>query len=204
MVNTGMNHPNGNTPPRMAQRIIAVLMPEELRAAVLGDLEEEFVRRHAASSRQAAAWYWRQTLASIPAITVQHLRTHGASMLMWMVFAAAAMTGVSLWDSWVAQKAAWNLAAMTSIDDIQLIRTLYIFLQAMGFYIAGAFISRTAIRVQTHQLCVAVAVCLPLSVTVIQALNTDLQTFRLLQMLLCMLAVASGLLIHKPRRGQVR
>jgi predicted permease len=42
--------------------MLAWRLPAEWRDFVLGDLEEEFLARSAASARAARGWYWRQTL----------------------------------------------------------------------------------------------------------------------------------------------
>jgi putative ABC transport system permease protein len=49
-------------PPRLAVRLLAARLPGSWRDFVLGDLEEEFRARAAASPAAARRWYWRQTL----------------------------------------------------------------------------------------------------------------------------------------------
>jgi putative ABC transport system permease protein len=54
------------TPPRLPRLILHALVPFEDRAAVIGDLDEEFGARAGADASAAARWYWRQALGSIP------------------------------------------------------------------------------------------------------------------------------------------
>ena len=54
------------TPPRLAERLVAWSAPEHDRQAMLGDLAEELADRAVERGRaRAAAWYWRQALASL-------------------------------------------------------------------------------------------------------------------------------------------
>jgi predicted permease len=45
---------------------LRVIAPSTDRAVILGDLDEEFRARASTSPSRARAWYWRQTLASLP------------------------------------------------------------------------------------------------------------------------------------------
>jgi putative ABC transport system permease protein len=54
------------TPPRLAERLVALSAPDRDREAMLGDLAEELAERAAAKGRaRATAWYWRQALVSV-------------------------------------------------------------------------------------------------------------------------------------------
>jgi predicted permease len=55
------------TPPRVPRTLVRWLAAREDRAAIIGDLDEEFARRAAAGPAPARWWYWTQALASIPA-----------------------------------------------------------------------------------------------------------------------------------------
>jgi putative ABC transport system permease protein len=57
------------TPPRLARALLALILPADVRDAVLTDLDEEYLRhvRPSAARIRAAMWYWRQALGSIPA-----------------------------------------------------------------------------------------------------------------------------------------
>jgi putative ABC transport system permease protein len=61
-------------PPSLARRLLLWLLPPPDRAAILGDLDEEFAhRRRVAGPRAAARWYWRQVLTSVPpALRLRH------------------------------------------------------------------------------------------------------------------------------------
>jgi predicted permease len=77
-------------PPRAAQRLLLWrLLPDE-RDELVGDLDEQFVRRAAADGpRSAGRWYWRQTLALTwgffvhrrDAVSTAHERRRGFWML---------------------------------------------------------------------------------------------------------------------------
>ena len=54
-------------PPRLAVRLLTRRLPSAWRDFVLGDLEEEFLARSAASLPAARGWYWRQTLRCLAA-----------------------------------------------------------------------------------------------------------------------------------------
>ena len=62
------------TPPRLPRRLLAWLLPERVRAALLRDLDDEFVREVAPTRGRRAArrWYWRQALGSVvPALQLR-------------------------------------------------------------------------------------------------------------------------------------
>jgi putative ABC transport system permease protein len=54
-------------PPRLALWLLARRLSPEWRDFVLGDLEEEFRVRHAASPSRARRWFWRQTIRCLAA-----------------------------------------------------------------------------------------------------------------------------------------
>jgi hypothetical protein len=63
-------------PPAQATRILASLLPEFSREAILGDLQENFaeieeVRGKAAASR----WYWNECLAALPSFAIYSLQS---------------------------------------------------------------------------------------------------------------------------------
>lgn len=56
------------TPPRIARRLLAALLPERNRWAVVDELDAEWrLVRARAGSAWAGWWYWRQVLTSVPA-----------------------------------------------------------------------------------------------------------------------------------------
>ena len=56
------------TPPRVPRALLRRAAPPQDRAALIGDLDEEFRQRLASgrTARRTTAWYWGQALASIP------------------------------------------------------------------------------------------------------------------------------------------
>lgn len=73
-------------PPRLARRLLGWLWPPDSRAAVLAELDEEYVRFVVpAKGRGAAGWYWRQVLASIPAAGAMWIRQSALNTeRLWM------------------------------------------------------------------------------------------------------------------------
>jgi putative ABC transport system permease protein len=62
--------------PRLAERILSVLLPTDDREAFLGDLAEEFARLESARGLQAARrWYWRQVFTAPLSLFVPRPRT---------------------------------------------------------------------------------------------------------------------------------
>jgi len=49
-------------PPRVPRAIVRLFAPPQDRAAIVGDLDEEFHQHHSTSE------YWRQALASLPSV----------------------------------------------------------------------------------------------------------------------------------------
>jgi putative ABC transport system permease protein len=59
--------PHPPRPPATAVWLLSRRIPAALRDFILGDLEEEFRGRHAASPADARRWYWRQTIRCLAA-----------------------------------------------------------------------------------------------------------------------------------------
>jgi putative ABC transport system permease protein len=59
--------PHRPHPPAAAVWLLSRRIPAALRDFILGDLEEEFRDRHAASPADARRWYWRQTIRCLAA-----------------------------------------------------------------------------------------------------------------------------------------
>jgi putative ABC transport system permease protein len=66
-------------PPPLPRWLIARLAPRADRDVIVGDLDEEFRRRAAASGRAPTAWYWAQAAGSIP--SALRLRWRRAALL---------------------------------------------------------------------------------------------------------------------------
>lgn len=94
---------NPETPPRIAIRLLELLLPEEDRDAVVGDLIEESALRTRASTRAAAAWwYWGQVARSIPLVLWSQLRrgqwfgTLGVAIVAYIAASVLESVGTSL------------------------------------------------------------------------------------------------------------
>ena len=68
-----------SSPPRLASWLLTRRLPAEWRDFVVGDLEEEFQNRSAASPVGAWRWYWRQTIRCLA--RPPRVRSHSSSFL---------------------------------------------------------------------------------------------------------------------------
>ena len=76
-----MTKPNRPRPPRLAEGLLALLLPWQYRDENLGDLEEGYQRR-VQNGAPARRWYWRQVVRSVPsalALRYQTRRDPGAN-----------------------------------------------------------------------------------------------------------------------------
>jgi predicted permease len=63
------------TPPRAARGLLRIVLPDDHREPVIGDLDEEFLRRFPGrTSSKAGAWYWTQVVTSLPGAVRLRLR----------------------------------------------------------------------------------------------------------------------------------
>ncbi len=63
-----------NSPPRSAQRLLALTVPKNIRENILSDLSFEYMHRAMESKFQADVWYWWQVIRSIAPIVRARLR----------------------------------------------------------------------------------------------------------------------------------
>lgn len=77
-----INYPHRNSPPWLAQKCLHWSLPEGLKEAVLGDLEEEFHEKLANRGHtNAKIWYLRQALLT----TLTYLKRTQRGMLMFVI-----------------------------------------------------------------------------------------------------------------------
>ncbi len=88
----GSDHQRVLGPPRIPQCMLSFFLPASLREPILGDLEEEFLLRQAASGStfHALAWYWLQACKSACVFFWQQRGT-GMAYLLSVVFFIAMM-----------------------------------------------------------------------------------------------------------------
>jgi hypothetical protein len=91
--------------PRLAERLLTWSLAPDERAAVLGDLAEEFSERADWTGGPAARrWYWRQALSSIPPNAHRRFERDSvrrgltpakaaALVVLWLMFAAQLLGG---------------------------------------------------------------------------------------------------------------
>lgn len=130
------------TPPRLAERLMTAAVSAPDRAALIGDLHEEFSRLSRRSPNEARAWYWRQTAQSAPHLFWKRLRSPA---LRNIAVAAAATLGafilIALWDGFIARNAARGFANLTQATDFTLARAIYLGVQMIGVAFGGAMIA---------------------------------------------------------------
>ena len=66
------------TPPRWAERLLRWSLAPDERAAVLGDVQEEFAAIADHDPAQAVRWYWLQTLTSVVPNIARQIRNQWA------------------------------------------------------------------------------------------------------------------------------
>jgi len=141
--NGGADGPGaGLTPPRLAEKLMAIATSAPDRAALIGDLSEEFGRLHRRSPQSAKAWYWRQTARSAPHLFLKRLRD---APFQKIGIAIAATLGafllISLWEVWIARNAAREFAALTQASNFTAARIVYLAVQMLGVALGGAMIA---------------------------------------------------------------
>lgn len=99
-------HGRGSTLDRFTERVLSLVVPEDLRESIVGDLVEES-DGYIAPARglwRARLWLWRQVLGSLPAIVRQRWDSEGAmDMRMWklIVVPMVLLAIAQAWDSGV-------------------------------------------------------------------------------------------------------
>jgi putative ABC transport system permease protein len=81
-------------PPRLAQRLLSIRLARDERDELIGDLDEQFMRRAASGAASARRWYWGQTFALVwgfaihrrDLISTSHERTRGYWALSNIMF----------------------------------------------------------------------------------------------------------------------
>ena len=129
-------------PPRLAHALLAVSAGAADKAALIGDLEEEFGQRFRKSPRAARAWYWRQTSLSLPHLLLERIRTDRMRRLG--VVALAVLAGfifMSLWEMFVARNAARGFAGLSETPSFLAVRFVYLAAQMIGVAAAGGAIA---------------------------------------------------------------
>jgi len=115
------------------------------REYLLGDLQEGFAQRAAASPGAAVRWYWAQALASLPYLALDRARSPGARRAVALAAASlAALLLITLWDMYVARGAARLVAAQQ--PSYPVIRIAYFLVYLLGGAAAGAIIAAVAFR----------------------------------------------------------
>ena len=134
-------------PPRIAHALLAVSAGASDKAALIGDLEEEFGQRSRKSPRAARAWYWRQTSLSLPHLLLERMRTERMRRLG--IAALAVLAGfifVSAWEITVARNAARGFAGLSETPSFVAVRIVYLAAQMFGVAAAGGLIAVATFR----------------------------------------------------------
>ena len=134
-------------PPRLALALLSLSAAAADKAALIGDLEEEFSQRSRNSPRAARAWYWRQASLSLPHLLLERLRTDRVRQLGTAALAVlAGFVLISLWDMMVARNAARGLAGLSETPSYAMVRIAYLATQMFGVAAAGGVIAVLTFR----------------------------------------------------------
>ncbi len=204
---------NALAPPHLARMLIVIMASAPERAALIGDMEEEFTQQSRRSPHGARAWYWRQTAISAPYLALKRLRSEETRRLG---IALAAILGAFLmihyWDILIARGTARGFAAVTQAQTYFLARTVYLLVQMAGVAVAGSVIAALTFREEDsfarnllHRLVPSGVIILSpaLFAMIFPADNYDL-SFRLIQLGLALPALYIGARIAMWLRGRRR
>lgn len=133
------------SPPALARALLALAAAPADRAALIGDLEEEFAAISGLSRHRARAWYWRQAALSAPHLLARRFASPQARRFAVTALAAvAAFALVRYWDVAVARKAARAFYATFQSPSYAPARMVYLAVQAAGFALAGGGVAGIA------------------------------------------------------------
>ena len=154
------------TPPRLASWVLACVLSERDRDAVLGDLAEEYALRLPESTRAAALlWYWRQVYESIPAILRTSARrgrwlsTCGLAVAIYLAAGALEFSATAAISAWLAPFPRLFTIVSLAVGLVTLV---------LGGYVANTVRPRTAnvlatiVAVVVMTLMIAVPASVPL------------------------------------------
>jgi len=85
-------------PPRLANRLLDLVMSSRSKEMLVGDLTEEFHLLASTHPRRASRWYWSQVIRSVAPLLAAHVRsglwlkTMGAALLGYMAVAVIVMS----------------------------------------------------------------------------------------------------------------
>ncbi|NOX82883.1 MAG: hypothetical protein GXP06_07835 [Alphaproteobacteria bacterium] len=200
-------------PPQLARALIVIMASAPERAALIGDMEEEFAQQSQRSPHRARAWYWRQTAISAPYLALKRLRSEQTRRLGVALGATlGAFLLIHYWDIFIARGAARGFAVATGAQTFFLTRSVYLLVQMTGVSVAGGAIAALTFREQDsfarntfRRLIPAGAIILSptLFAMIAPADHYDL-SFRLLQLALAVPALFIGARIAMWLRGRYR
>jgi len=135
------------SPPVLAEKLITALTHSRDRAALIGDLLEEFSARSNHSADAARNWYWGQVIRSLPSLTKArllagpHIRIGSIIMISVLGFLL-----ISFWDIYVARQSARAFAANSQSTPLIIVRAVYFVVQLTGVALAGGLTAIFAFR----------------------------------------------------------
>ena len=134
-------------PPRLAYALLALSASGAAKAALIGDLEEEFGQRFRISPSAARAWYWRQASMSLPHLLLERMRSERVRRLGIATLAVlGGFVFISLWDIMVARNAARGFASLSETPSYTAVRIVYFAAQMFSIAAAGAIIAFLTFR----------------------------------------------------------
>jgi len=137
------------TPPRLAERIIGMTIPVELRDPILGDFCEEYNRLSKSQSAAAAkTWYWRQAAVSLPHFIFSSLRSRPvylnvASLIM-------AFLALQIWLMIAFRIFSYFYALDVFHGSVVAALSVRLAIETFGFLIAGSLIQYAVFKKTGH------------------------------------------------------
>ena len=131
-------------PPKLAEWLLGAIAAKRERAALLGDLAEEFADRSSRSAAQARHWYWLQVLRSSPHLIAARARSSDA--LRRCLIGALMMFAIGFlvaWDLIVSRPTVYWIATQDQAPALIIVRLAYFAIQIVGTLIGGAAIALT-------------------------------------------------------------
>lgn len=90
----------------IAERILKFVSGPDLADAILGDLAE-----CSQIERKGTLWYWWQTISSVPALILMHVRAAGfLTMVLQGAFLISILFCIMIWEIGIAREYSWPIA----------------------------------------------------------------------------------------------
>jgi len=127
-----------NSPPKLAQALLALSIPISNREPILGDFAEEYVRRSKQTGGSAQLWYWKQALLSFPYLIYGRIKASPMAVQVLLI-------GISylIFLAWMfVVFYLFRLIYTTNIfkGHILLALSVRLLIESTGFIVSGALV----------------------------------------------------------------